>query len=87
MKVVTMTLDIVVHDEDKLIDFATELYNDCWKSDMEDDMELYDDKNKKIVRSIFEVLVGSAPLPYQYADAGIAIEGFTDTITNEQYNN
>lgn len=78
MKIVSMTINIAVEDEDKLIDFATGLYNETWHGDMEEDMELYDDKNKKIVRSIFEVLIGSAPLPYQYADAGIAIGDFQD---------
>lgn len=78
MKVVTMTINVAVEDKDQLIDFATKLYDETWHGDMEEDMELYDDKNKKIVRSIFEVLIGSAPLPYQYADAGIAISDFRD---------
>lgn len=78
MKTVTMTIDIVVHDEDQLIDFATNLYNETWHGDMADDMELYEDKNKKIVRSIYEVLIGSAPLPYEYVDAGISVGELRD---------
>lgn len=87
MKTVTMTIDINVYDEEKLIEFAKDLYQDTWKSDMLDDMDLNDtDINKKIIRSIFEVLIGSAPLPYQYNDAGIAVEGFTDENSGQGYN-
>lgn len=86
MKTVTMSIDINVYDENKLIEFAKDLYEDTWKSDMLNDLELNDsDINKKIVRAIFEVLIGSAPLPYQYNDAGIGVEGFTDEDSGQGY--
>lgn len=78
MRNVKMYVDITLDDEDKLIDFATNLYKNNCDLDLQEEMKDYPDDTYKIARSLFEVLIGSGERDYVYSDAGFTIDGFGD---------
>lgn len=78
MKTMKMYIDVTLDDENKLIDFATNLYKQNCDLDLKEEMNDYPSDNYKVVRSLFEVLVGSGDRDYTYADAGFKIDAFGD---------
>lgn len=77
-KKIKMYIEVEMNDENKLMDFASRIYEQGTDLDLMEEMEDYPDDNYKIVRSLYEVLVGSAERDYTFADAGFKIEGFGD---------
>lgn len=78
MNNVRFYIDVALDDQQKLIDFATKLYQNNCDLDLQKEMNDYPDDSYKIVRSLFEVLIGSGERDYNYADAGFKIESFGD---------
>lgn len=73
-----MYIDIDLVDKEKLIDFASMLYENYSDMDLKKEMDTYPDDSYKIVRSLFEVLIGSQERDYDYSAAGIQIVGYGD---------
>lgn len=73
-----MYIDVDIADEEKLKQFATLLYENNCDLDLNEEMADYPDESYKIVRSLFEVLVGSGDRDYIFADAGFKIIGYGD---------
>lgn len=73
-----MYIDVDLSDKERLMKFASLLYENNCDMDLNEEMEDYPDESYKIVRSLFEVLVGSADRDYNFSDAGFKIIGYGD---------